>query len=102
MADRRTELSRLSIAVLLSLMLLAGLLGGVVARMIPAGETDPGPRVLAGPSDDSLAPLVRKTAPAVVNIAVIQPSPAEPNPLLQDPLFRRSVGRPDAALHRTT
>ncbi|MFL6764741.1 MAG: trypsin-like peptidase domain-containing protein [Sphingomicrobium sp.] len=101
MADRRTELSRLPIALLLLLMLLAGLLGGVVARMIPAGETDPGPRVLAGPSDDSLAPLVRKTAPAVVNIAVIQPSPAEQNPLLQDPFFRRYLGVPDAALQPT-
>ena len=56
------------------------------------------PRVLAGPADDSLAPLVRKTAPAVVNIAVLQPSPAQQNPLLQDPFFRRYFGVPDAAL----
>ena len=46
----------------------------------------------------SLAPLVRKTAPAVVSIATLLPSPAEQNPLLQDPFFRRYFGVPDAAL----
>ena len=66
--------------------------------MLPSGQADPAPRVLAGPAEDSLAPLVRKTSPAVVNIAVLQPAPAEQNPLLQDPFFRRYVGVPDAAL----
>src|SRR5690348_11580518 len=65
--------------------------------MLPT-TVDPGPRVLAGPTQQSLAPLVRKTAPAVVNIAVLQPSPAEQNPLLQDPFFRRYFGVPDSAL----
>jgi S1-C subfamily serine protease len=66
--------------------------------MLPVGSAAPAaPRVLAGPTDDSLAPLVKKTAPAVVNIAVLQPSPAEQNPLLQDPFFRRYFGVPDAA-----
>jgi S1-C subfamily serine protease len=54
--------------------------------------------MLAGPADDSLAPLVKKTSPAVVNIATLLPSPAEQNPLLQDPFFRRYFGIPDAAL----
>jgi S1-C subfamily serine protease len=81
------------------LMTLAAVVGGVVARMLPVGaEAPPEPRVLAGPAEDSLAPLVRKTSPAVVNIAVLQPSPAEQNPLLQDPFFRRYFGVPDAAL----
>ena len=81
------------------LMTLAAVVGGVVARMLPVGADAPTePRVLAGPADDSLAPLVRKTSPAVVNIAVLQPSPAEQNPLLQDPFFRRYFGVPDAAL----
>jgi S1-C subfamily serine protease len=57
--------------------------------------------MLAGPGDESLAPLVRKTAAAVVNIATLQPSPAEQNPLLQDPFFRRYFGVPDAALQPT-
>jgi serine protease DegQ len=46
----------------------------------------------------TLSPLVEKTAPAVVNIAVLQPSPYEQNPLLQDPWFRRFYGVPEAAL----
>jgi S1-C subfamily serine protease len=33
-----------------------------------------------------------------VNIATLLPSPAEQNPLLQDPYFRRYFGVPDAAL----
>jgi len=81
------------------LMALAAVIGGVVARMLPvAGSAPAEPRLLAGPAEDSLAPLVRKTSPAVVNIAVLQPSPAEQNPLLQDPFFRRYFGVPDAAL----
>jgi S1-C subfamily serine protease len=80
------------------LVLVSAFLGGVVARLVPSGQADPGPRVLAGPSDDSLAPLVRKTAPAVVSIATLLPSPAEQNPLLQDPFFRRYSGVPDEAL----
>ena len=55
---------------------------------------------LASPAaaDESLSPLVRKTAPAVVNIAVLQPSPLAQNPLLRDPFFRRYFGVPDSAL----
>jgi len=96
--DPRLRGSRFPIIQLLLLVLISAFLGGVVARMLPSGQPDPGPRVLAGPADDSLAPLVRKTSPAVVNIAVLQPSPAEQNPLLQDPFFRRYLGVPDAAL----
>jgi len=81
-------------------MALAALLGGIVARTPPvgSGSESAAPRVLAGPTDDSLAPLVKKTAPAVVNIATLLPSPAQQNPLLQDPYFRRYFGVPDAAL----
>ena len=87
---------------LLLLLVIASLIGGVVARMLPvADETTVEPRVLAGPSDQSLAPVVRKTSPAVVNIAVLQPSPAQQNPLLQDPFFRRYFGVPDQALQPT-
>lgn len=87
---------------LLLLLVIASLIGGVVARMLPvADETTVEPRVLAGPSDQSLAPVVRKTSPAVVNIAVLQPSPAQQNPLLQDPFFRRYFGVTDQALQPT-
>jgi len=97
-ADPRAPRQRVPIVLLFLLIVVAAFLGGVVARMIPSGQTDPGPRELAGPADESLAPLVRKTSPAVVNIAVLQPSPAEQNPLLKDPFFRRYFGVPDAAL----
>jgi S1-C subfamily serine protease len=80
-------------------VLAAALIGGMVARMLPMGsDSAADPRALAPPAEDSLSPLVRKTAPAVVNIATLQPSPAEQNPLLQDPFFRRYFGIPDAAL----
>ncbi|HEX8842584.1 MAG TPA: trypsin-like peptidase domain-containing protein, partial [Sphingomicrobium sp.] len=69
--------------------------------MLPVQADQAVPRILAGPSDASLAPLVRKTAPSVVNIATLQPSPAEQNPLLQDPFFRRYFGVPDAAFEPT-
>ena len=46
----------------------------------------------------SVAPLVDRTAPAVVSIAVVQSSPAEQNPLLRDPFFRRYFGVPDEAV----
>jgi len=40
----------------------------------------------------TLAPLLEKVTPAVVNIAVLQKSPDEQNPLLRDPFFRRFFG----------
>src|SRR5438270_1958402 len=98
MADDQVPARRFPLYLVL-FMGLSAVIGGVVARMLPL-DTDESqaPRVLAGPSDDSLAPLVRKTAPAVVSIATLLPSPAEQNPLLQDPFFRRYFGVPDAAL----
>lgn len=98
MTDTRASPIRLPLLLIVVLLVVSAIIGGVIARMLPSGEVDPGPRLLAGASDNSLAPLVRKTAPAVVNIAVLQPSPAEQNPLLQDPFFRRYFGVPDAAL----
>ena len=99
MADPRGD-NRFPFVLLFIFMAIAALVGGVVARMLPLGSPSDSaaPRVLAGPAEDSLAPLVKKTAPAVVNIATLLPSPAEQNPLLQDPYFRRYFGVPDAAL----
>jgi serine protease Do/serine protease DegQ len=42
----------------------------------------------------TLAPILEKVTPAVVNIAVLQRSPEEQNPLLRDPFFRRFFGGP--------
>lgn len=96
MVEPRGTSSRPSLFVFL---LIAALIGGVVARMLPVGlgETS-APRTLGVPAEESLAPLVKKTAPAVVNIATLQQAPAQQNPLLQDPFFRRYFGIPDAAL----
>lgn len=49
----------------------------------------------------TVAPLVNRAAPAVVNIAVLQPSPLQQNPLLRDPFFRRYFGVPDEAVQPT-
>src|SRR6185295_15138109 len=42
----------------------------------------------------TLAPILEKVTPAVVNIAVLQKSPEEQNPLMRDPFFRRCFGVP--------
>jgi len=99
MAEPSGSTSRTPFLLLVILLLVSAVVGGIVARLAPVGEeTGDAPRVLAGPPQESLAPLVRKTAPAVVNIATLQASPAQQNPLLQDPFFRRYFGIPDAAL----
>lgn len=46
----------------------------------------------------TVAPLVKRVAPAVVNIAVLQASPYAQNPLLRDPYYRFFLGVPDEAL----
>ena len=99
MAEPRRGSPGVSLLGLILLVILAALVGAVAARLLPLGASaTPEPRALAVPTEDSLSPLVRKTAPAVVNIATLQQSPAEQNPLLQDPFFRRYMGIPDAAL----
>jgi S1-C subfamily serine protease len=100
MADSRSAGPQIPFLLLFVFLILAAVTGGVVARMLPvaSGSDGGGARTLAVPSEDSLSPLVGRTAPAVVNIATLQPSPAQQNPLLQDPFFRRYFGIPDAAL----
>jgi len=44
----------------------------------------------------TLAPVIERISPAVVNIAVLQRSPEERNPLLRDPFFRCFFGLPGA------
>jgi len=43
----------------------------------------------------SLAPIVSRVTPAVVNISAITRSPIEDNPLFSDPFFRRFFNLPD-------
>ncbi|MBV9189116.1 MAG: Do family serine endopeptidase [Betaproteobacteria bacterium] len=45
----------------------------------------------------TLAPILEKVTPAVVNIAVLQRSPEDQNPMLRDPFFRRFFGLPQQA-----
>ena len=92
---------RIGIIVLVAFV--SALAGGLVARWAPASSSSsipiaaaPLPALAAG--TNTLSPLVERAAPAVVNIAVRQPSPAEQNPLLRDPFFRRQFGISDAAL----
>jgi S1-C subfamily serine protease len=102
MAEPHRFSLRIPFLQLFLVLVIAAVVGGVVARMLPIGPSAASaPREIAGPAEQSLSPLVAKTAPAVVNIATLQPSPAEQNPLLQDPFFRRYFGIPDAALQPT-
>jgi S1-C subfamily serine protease len=99
MAEPRRDSPRIPLLLLSVLLLIAAVIGGVVARVLPVGTTGAAePRILSAQTESSLAPLVGRTAPAVVNVATLQPSPAQQNPLLQDPFFRRYFGIPDAAL----
>src|SRR5215470_15231262 len=43
----------------------------------------------------TLAPLLERVTPAVVNIAVLSRSPEQDNPMMQDPFFRRFFGLPE-------
>ena len=97
--QRRAALPRLPLLIIFLFLIVAAIIGGLVARLLPVGEsTTPAavPALVTGSTD--LPSLVKKTAPAVVNIAVLQPSPAEQNPLLRDPFFRQYMGVPDSAL----
>ena len=46
----------------------------------------------------TLAPMLAKASPAVVNISVEGTLRIEQNPLFQDPLFRQFFGNPDGAV----
>jgi S1-C subfamily serine protease len=103
MAEPRRHSPALSLLPLVIALLIAAIIGGIVARLLPVGAgSTQSPALVAAPNDVSLAPLIKKTAPAVVTIAVLQPSPAQQNPLLQDPFFRRYFGVPDAAALQPT
>lgn len=91
-------------ALLILVAFVAALIGGLAARLVPFGAERsqaalPARATASNPL--TVSPLVKETAPAVVNIAVAQPSPAQQNPLLRDPFFRRYWGVPDSALQPT-
>jgi Do/DeqQ family serine protease len=65
---------------------LAGLAAFAAQAQLPAAGTRDGL--------PTLAPVLEKVTPAVVNIAVLQKSPEDENPMLRDPFFRRFFGLP--------
>jgi serine protease Do/serine protease DegQ len=70
---------------MLRLFIFLAFLGGIfsVEAQVPTRDGYP-----------TFAPILAKVTPAVVNIAVLQKSPEEQNPLLRDPFFRRFFGAP--------
>src|SRR6185295_9979716 len=96
--QRMPQSRRFPFFLLFVCLIAAAVIGGVIARMLPVRSDNAlaPPALVSGSTD--LPSLVKKTAPAVVNIAVLQPSPAEQNPLLRDPFFRQYFGVPDSAL----
>ncbi|MDA3942776.1 MAG: DegQ family serine endoprotease [Bacteroidetes bacterium] len=68
-------------------LLLFALLGTSAQAAIPSG-------MLSG-NDPSLAPMLKKTLPAVVNVVVTgKPQPQQMNPLFNDPFFRQFFNAP--------
>ena len=70
-----------------TLILTLGSLHGVSQAAMPAA--------INGSEMPSLAPLVEKTSPAVVNIRTQAKVSAPSNPLMEDPFFRRFFGVPE-------
>ncbi len=67
------------------LLVALALIGAVAHAALPTGRD----------GQPTLAPLLEKVTPAVVNISVLQRSPEDQNPLLRDPFFRRFFGLPE-------
>jgi Do/DeqQ family serine protease len=68
-------------------LLLAVLVAGAAHAQLPGIATRDGL--------PTLAPVLDRVTPAVVNIAVLQRSPEDQNPMLRDPFFRRFFGLPE-------
>jgi serine protease Do/serine protease DegQ len=68
------------------------------ALAAPAQTALPG--AVDGQPLPTLAPMLARATPAVVNIAVVARAPMEVNPLLRDPFFRRFFGVPDQPQQR--
>jgi S1-C subfamily serine protease len=99
------RLPRSWLALLAATGVISGVAGGVTVTWLAAenGATDAADRAPLATDAVPLnrltvAPLVARVAPAVVNIAVLQASPYAQNPLLRDPYYRFFLGVPDEAL----
>jgi len=78
----------------LAIVRLRNILAIVALAMAPASHAQL-PAVAMRDGLPTLAPVLEKVTPAVVNIAVLQISPEEQNPLMRDPFFRRFFGLPE-------
>lgn len=85
---KRCHTSAMRVVVLLWLLLFAQ--SGLAAL----------PAMLDDQEVPSLAPLIEKVSPAVVNISTTATASAEDNPLMQDPFFRRFFGDPQTPRER--
>jgi serine protease DegQ len=65
------------------------------ASAAASGPAAPFPYVKAGAGYPSLAPLLRRITPAVVNVAVISDVDPDDHPFLNDPAFRRFLEQLD-------
>jgi Do/DeqQ family serine protease len=72
---------------------LRGLLLAVLALLALQAQAQI-PAVATRDGVPTLAPVLDRVTPAVVNIAVLQRSPEDQNPMLRDPFFRRFFGLP--------
>ena len=82
----------------MALALTVGVLAGVVQgaqAALPANDSQ-------GALLPSLAPMLERVLPSVVNVATQSRVRVEDNPLLQDPFFRRFFGVPDMPRERQT
>jgi serine protease DegQ len=83
------------LALLAAIGLVSGVAGGAAVAWLGADHDSAAVAESAPVSADAVplnrltvAPLVERVAPAVVNIAVLQASPYAQNPLLRDPYYR--------------
>jgi serine protease DegQ len=89
---------------LLLLILVSGFAGGAAFWWFDRGGEPvaelpaPVPVTSVPLSRLTLSPLVERVSPGVVNIAVLQASPYEQNPLLRDPYFQDFFGVPEEAM----
>ena len=101
----RLRLPRSWLALLAATGLASGLTGGAAVAWLEGGNEKAAMAASSPISTDAVplnrltvAPLVERVAPAVVNVSVLQASPYAQNPLLRDPYYRFFLGVPDEAL----
>ena len=80
-------------AALILLLCLAAAVPAVATAALPAVDSQ-------GNELPSLAPMLERVMPAIVNISTLSRVPVQNNPLLSDPFFRRFFNLPDRPLER--